>query len=107
MTKKRTTTELVRFETLADMSPKPLSKRAKAMTDEDIAEAVARDPDAIDTSAPGFWDEAEVRMPEPKGQITLRIDRDVLQWFRTTGKGYQTRMNAVLRSYMEAHKETG
>jgi uncharacterized protein (DUF4415 family) len=39
-------------------------------------------------------------MPERKRQITLRIDEDVLDWFRATGKGYQTRMNAVLRRYM-------
>lgn len=50
----------------------------------------------------GFWDDAEVVVPEPKEPISIRVDRDVLTWFRRTGPGYQTRMNAVLRSYMEA-----
>ncbi len=41
-------------------------------------------------------------LPGPKQQITLRIDSDVLDFFRHTGRRYQTRINAVLRSYMEA-----
>ena len=40
----------------------------------------------------------------PKAQITLRVDRDVLEWFKQQGQGYQTRINALLRAYMEAHK---
>ncbi len=43
-------------------------------------------------------------LPDAKRQITLRIDADVLDFFRNTGKRYQTRINAVLRSYVEAHK---
>ncbi len=42
-----------------------------------------------------------VELPEPKEQITLRLDKDVLAWFRTRGKGYQTLINAVLRGYYE------
>jgi uncharacterized protein (DUF4415 family) len=41
---------------------------------------------------------------ERKTQITLRIDADVLEWFRKKGAGYQSRMNAVLRAYKQAHK---
>lgn len=40
----------------------------------------------------------------PKAQLTIRVDRDVLEWFRKQGRGYQTRISAVLRAYMEAHK---
>jgi uncharacterized protein (DUF4415 family) len=40
----------------------------------------------------------------PKAQITLRLDRDVLTWFKAQGRGYQTRINALLRAYMEAHR---
>jgi hypothetical protein len=43
--------------------------------------------------------------PGPKKQITLRIDPDVLTFFRKHGRGYQSMMNAVLRKYMEARKE--
>ena len=38
-----------------------------------------------------------------KEQITLRVDSDVLRWFRSQGKGYQTRINDLLRAYMNAH----
>ena len=40
----------------------------------------------------------------PKTQITLRLDRDVLEWFRNQGKGYQTRINAILKAYKKAHE---
>lgn len=39
-----------------------------------------------------------------KTQLTLRIDGDVLEWFRNQGRGYQTQINSLLRAYMEAHK---
>jgi uncharacterized protein (DUF4415 family) len=42
-----------------------------------------------------------VRLPEPKQQITLRIDRDVLDFFRKLGRGYQSRINSVLRRYVD------
>ena len=38
----------------------------------------------------------------PKASISLRIDADVLEWFKSTGPGYQTRINAVLRAYKDA-----
>lgn len=40
----------------------------------------------------------------PKARITLRVDSDVLVWFKAQGRGYQTQINALLRAYMEAHK---
>jgi len=49
-----------------------------------------------------FWDDADIIVPEPKEAISIRVDRDVLAWFRKQGPGYQSRMNAVLRSFMEA-----
>lgn len=39
-----------------------------------------------------------------KSQLTLRIDQDVVEWFRRQGRGYQTKINSLLRAYMEAHK---
>jgi uncharacterized protein (DUF4415 family) len=41
---------------------------------------------------------------EHKTQITLRVDADVLDWFRKRGAGYQSRINAVLRAYKQAHE---
>jgi uncharacterized protein (DUF4415 family) len=53
-----------------------------------------------------FWENARVVMPPPgKSSIHLRIDSDVLEWFKEQGRGHLTRMNAVLRSFMEAHKQ--
>lgn len=48
-----------------------------------------------------FWDTATPVLPEAKVPISLRVDGDVLAWFRKSGPRYQSRMNAVLRSYME------
>ncbi len=46
---------------------------------------------------------ATLVLPEPKQPISLRVDPDVLAWFRDQGPGYQSRMNAVLRQYAQAH----
>ena len=52
-----------------------------------------------------FWASAHVVMPPPgKASVHLRLDSDVLEWFRGQGKGHLSRMNAVLRSFMEAQK---
>lgn len=55
-----------------------------------------------------FFKHAVLRLPEPRTAnalpITIRIDRQVLDWFKAKGPGYQTRINALLRAYMEAHK---
>ena len=68
-----------------------------AMQDEDI------DFSDIPEASPEFWANAQLAMPQPKQGINIRIDADVLSWFKQFGKGYQTRMNAVLRSYMKSH----
>ena len=51
-----------------------------------------------------FWRNAEIAAPQPKKSVHLRVDADVLEWFKAQGKGHLTRMNTVLRSYMQAHK---
>lgn len=51
-----------------------------------------------------FFRNAELFKPVPKKQLTVRLDADVLEWFRAQGRGYQTRMNAVLRAYVEAQR---
>lgn len=53
-----------------------------------------------------FWKDAHVVYPDgPKEAVKVRYDRDMLEWFKGQGRGYQTRMNAILRSYYEAHKD--
>jgi uncharacterized protein (DUF4415 family) len=99
-TKKRS--KIVRYKSLDDMPPpKPLSKAFRAMSDVEVERRAAADPDAGVIPA-GFWDNAAVLLPENKQQITLRLDPDVIRFFKRTGKGYQSRMGAVLRSYVEA-----
>jgi len=70
-----------------------------ALTDAQVRGAIEADPDAQPTDE-NFWKTAKVVMPRPKETITIRLDADILEWFRGNGKGYQTRINAILRSYM-------
>jgi uncharacterized protein (DUF4415 family) len=56
---------------------------------------------------PEFWDNVRVLMPAtPPGKtsVHLRLDSDVLRWFKAQGRGHLTRMNAILRAFMEAQK---
>jgi uncharacterized protein (DUF4415 family) len=48
-----------------------------------------------------FWARAALHMPEPKKGIYIRLDPDILTWLKSKGKGYQTRLNAMLRALME------
>jgi len=85
--------------------PPRLSAGQKARLD-----AVAAMPDEqIDyNDAPSLpdavWMKAAAEPPHTKQQITLRLDAEVLDFFKHTGKRYQSRINAVLRTYVEAHK---
>ena len=51
-----------------------------------------------------FFKNAVITLPEKKSLITIRVDKDILDWFRAKGKGYQTKINALLRGYMKAHQ---
>ncbi len=65
-------------------------------------------PHAPTTDMPeGFWDDAEVVMPKTKKAISLRVDPDVLEFFKAQGDGHLTRMHAVLRSYVDAQRKKG
>ena len=77
--------------------------RVDALTDAEIDKAIVDDPDwgefkDID------WSEAVLVIPPKKKAISIRVDEDVLDWFKREGAGYQRRMNAVLRSYVEQRK---
>ena len=63
-------------------------------------------PDAPEAESLGaeFWRSARVVVPQGKTSVHLRLDNDVVEWFRARGKGHLTRMNAVLRAYVEAKK---
>lgn len=51
-----------------------------------------------------FWAKATVSVPAAKSMISIRVDRDVLEWYRRQARRYQTLMNAVLRKYKEARE---
>lgn len=73
-------------------------KRIDSMKDEDI------DLSDIPELDDNFFKNAELVLPKPKVVVTLRVDADVMEWFRNKGKGYQTMMNAVLKGWVEQHR---
>jgi uncharacterized protein (DUF4415 family) len=75
-------------------------KDIEAIRDEDIDYSDVPETDAA------FWADAELRMPQTKKGVYLRLDQDVLEWLKAQGSGYQTRINAILRAYMEAHQSS-
>ena len=74
----------------------------RRMGDAEIHAAVVADPDVTPTDE-AFWEKAQLVMPRPKQTVTMRLDEDLLSWFRQQS-GYQTRINAILRAYMDAKK---
>ncbi|MGH7517294.1 MAG: BrnT family toxin [Gemmatimonadales bacterium] len=81
--------------------------RLRRQTDEDIARAVASDPDAAPIMDEAWWREARLVLPATKVPVSVRLDRDVLEWFKQQGPRYQSRINAVLRAFMEARRKAG
>lgn len=78
--------------------------RVDALTDEEIEEAVRKDPDAVPLDFD--WSEAVLVIPPKKKAISIRVDEDVLNYFKKQGAGYQRRMNAVLRSFVEQKRKS-
>ncbi len=70
-----------------------------ALPDEDI------DYSDIPETPPEWFRNAKVVYPQAKRQMTLRLDSGIVDWFKGQGKGYQSRMNAVLRAYVEAQRD--
>jgi uncharacterized protein (DUF4415 family) len=76
--------------------------RFVATTQAELETSIAADPD--DVHEVPQWDQAVLGLPPRKEHINIRVDADVLEWFRQTGRGYQTRMNNVLRAFVESRK---
>jgi len=74
--------------------------RVDALTDKDIEAAIANDPDWQEFKDID-WSDAVLVIPPKKKAISIRVDEDVLDFFKREGDGYQRRINAVLRSYMQ------
>jgi uncharacterized protein (DUF4415 family) len=92
----------ISFEEAKKLKSQTDSARVDALRDEDI------DLSDVPEVTPEMWARAVVKrggvaVKPAKPQITIRIDADVLEWFRARGRGYQSEMSALLRAYMEEH----
>jgi uncharacterized protein (DUF4415 family) len=76
--------------------------KLRKLTDAEIEASIADDPDWSDD---WNWSEAVLVTPPRKKAISIRVDEDVLDYFKKDGAGYQRRMNAVLRSYMQQKRK--
>lgn len=76
---------------------------AGAMSDDEVEAAIAEDADEAGMAVD--WAQASVETPQPKAVLNMRVDREVMEFFRRQGSGYQTRINAVLRSYVEQMRQ--
>jgi uncharacterized protein (DUF4415 family) len=92
-----TSGDFLKIEPMTDWS------RVRAMTDHEVHAAIMNDLEVKPTDE-GFWKDARIMMPKPKEAVTIRLDADLLAWFRSE-RGYQTRINAILRAYMSAHAD--
>jgi uncharacterized protein (DUF4415 family) len=76
--------------------------KLRRMSDAQIRRGIEADPDVRPTDE-AFWKDTEVVWPVRKTIVTMRLDADLLAWFRQQ-RGYQTRINAILRAYMKAYE---
>ena len=77
-------------------------RQAGSQTSAEIEANIASDPDEAGMEMD--WANASIDMPQPKTVLNMRVDRDVLEFFKQSGRGYQTRINAVLRAFVEAQR---
>ena len=98
------------YESLPDGVLKPLKgnsdwARVDAMTEEQVEAAALSDKDGQPLTDEEW---AKVKLVDPfKTPVTIRLDSDVVEWFKSQGQRYQTRINSVPRRYMEANRKAG
>jgi uncharacterized protein (DUF4415 family) len=76
--------------------------RLKKLGDAEIRRSVHANRDAAPIASDEWFRRASLVEPKPKKAVSIRLDEDILKWFKRKGRGYQTRMNAVLRAYIES-----
>ena len=91
--------------TLAPLVDRTDYSRLDTMSSADVERTAANDSDGLPMSD-DEWTKGEVRRPI-KVPVGLKLDDDVLGWFKAQGRGYQTRINSVLRRYVQAHRKVG
>ena len=96
------------------MKARPIVKRSRSskgrtdwarvhrQSDAAIARAVARDPDAAPLADAEWFPHAHIALPEKKTPVYIRLDAEVVKWFKEAGPRYQSRINAVLKAYVQA-----
>ena len=77
--------------------------RLEAMREAEVERLAAEDMAELDI-APDWMEHTRVIFPRPKERVTVRLDHDIVDWLKVQGRGYQTRINAILRAYVEAQK---
>jgi uncharacterized protein (DUF4415 family) len=78
-------------------------RKANAVTGKKLQASIEADAD--DVRGEPDWTKAIMGVPAPKDHINIRIDHDVLEWFRASGRGYQTLMNNVLRAFVQSRQD--
>lgn len=97
------------YQKLADGTLKPLTgsqtdwERLRTISDDDIDAAIAADPDAPPILDKKWFQTARLLNAAETEKITMRMDTQALEWFRAQGRGYQTRINNVLKAYVAAY----
>jgi uncharacterized protein (DUF4415 family) len=77
-------------------------RKASAVTGKKLEASIRNDVDDVQ-GEPG-WTQATMGIPAPKDHINIRVDHDVLEWFKANGRGYQTLMNNVLRAFVQSRR---
>ncbi|KWT91689.1 BrnA antitoxin family protein [Candidatus Magnetominusculus xianensis] len=79
--------------------------KVDAMTEEELEASISADDDDVHEKVD--WTQATIGLPSRKKHINIRVDADVLEWFRSQGRGYQTYMNSVLRAFVASKAQSG
>ncbi|AUN33038.1 BrnA antitoxin family protein [Niveispirillum cyanobacteriorum] len=102
--------ERITRRSLGDRRPTVDWSRVDALTDADIQAGIDADPDAAPVMDAKWLANARLVDPDTKVPVTIRLDRDIVSFFKDHGKGYQTRINQVLRAFVDherASRRTG
>src|SRR5271165_389824 len=78
-------------------------RKANAVTGRKLEASIRADVD--DVQGEPDWTQATMGVPAPKNHINIRVDHDVLAWFKANGRGYQTLMNNVLRAFVQSRQQ--
>ena len=78
-------------------------RKANSMTGKKLEASIQADVD--DIRGEPDWAQAVMGVPAPKDHINIRVDHDVLEWFKASGRGYQTLMNNVLRAFVQSRQQ--